>query len=157
MSPFRRPRAKHTRTELPSTRLPCTSFPHAPLGPLNLSVHFSSSLQQHMGVLYTRYVFFRILLTADGPRRAINRLHPHIQQRGHLACGREASSYLTLSATETRTKYLILSRHDLSRLRTSDEEVTRNTSSTRAKQADRAYVMMSSLFSSSLQQRMEGR
>ena len=31
---------KHTQTELPSTCLPCSSFPHAPLGPLDLPVHF---------------------------------------------------------------------------------------------------------------------
>ena len=49
---------------------------------------------------------------------------PDIQQRCHVACGHKASSYLTLSATEARIKYLILSRNDLSRLRTSDEEVT---------------------------------
>ena len=39
-SSFGRPHAKHTRTELPSTRLPCSSFLHAPLGPMDLPVHF---------------------------------------------------------------------------------------------------------------------
>ena len=36
------------------------------------------------------------------------------QQRCHLACDHEASFYLTLSATETRIKHLVLSRNDLS-------------------------------------------
>ena len=40
VSPFGRPHAKHTRTELPSTSLPCSSFPHAPLGP-DLPIRFS--------------------------------------------------------------------------------------------------------------------
>ena len=40
VSPFGRPHAKHTRTELPSTRLPCLRFPHAPPGP-DLPIRFS--------------------------------------------------------------------------------------------------------------------
>ena len=38
----------------------------------------------------------------------------HVQQRCHLVCNHEASFYLTLSATEIRIKYLVLSRNDLS-------------------------------------------
>ena len=40
-SSFGWPHAKHTQTEPPSTRLPWSSFPHAPLGPLRLRVLFS--------------------------------------------------------------------------------------------------------------------
>ena len=40
VSPFKRPHAKHIRTELPPTRLRFSSFPHVPLGPLDLPVHF---------------------------------------------------------------------------------------------------------------------
>ena len=54
VSPFGRPYAKHTRTELPSTRLPCSSFPHAPLGP-DLPVHFSKQFAAAHGVIY---IFF---------------------------------------------------------------------------------------------------
>ena len=84
----------------------------------------------------------------------------HVLQRCHLARGHEASSYLTFSATEPRIKYLILSTN--SRLRTSDEEITTINSSTWAKKVDRASylvinVIMCTLFSSSLQQHMEGR
>ena len=64
-------------------------------------------------VLYIYIYIYLYLAHGRWAQRAINRLPaPHIQQRCHLACGHEASSYLTLSATEARTIYLILSRND---------------------------------------------
>ena len=68
----------------------------------------------------------------------------HVLKCCHPACGHEASSYLTLSATGARIKYLVLLRielttpHYYSDLRGCNY----NNSSTRAKKADRAYVVM---------------
>ena len=92
---FGRPYAKHTRTELPFTRLPCSSFSHALLGPLDLRRNF----QQQMGDIFI-YILFcirPIYLNVLG--------YPsHVLQRCHPACGHEASSYLTLFATEAIIK-----------------------------------------------------
>ena len=85
--------------------------------------YFTSSLQQHMGD-----IFFRISLTADGP------------QRTRLPVPRTATSP-SWSRSQNKINNFVKKR-PLPRLRTSDE-VTMNTSSTRAKQADRGHVVMS--------------
>ena len=72
---------------------------------------FPSSLQHHMGVIYILFVS-RIRPMIKG----LNVLgyQSHVPQRCHPTCGDEASSYLTLSATEAKTKELILSKIKLS-------------------------------------------
>ena len=99
VSPFRRPHAKHTRIELPSTRLPCSSF--RPLWDLTCLYVFLSSLQQHMEVIY--------ILSVSRLRPMIKGLNvlgyqSYVLQRCHSTCGHEASSHLTLSATEAKIK-----------------------------------------------------
>ena len=96
------------RTELPSTRLPCSAlpiFPHAllGLGPLDL-FQYSGTLFEvifaaaHGGYSIYQYIYFVSRLRRVG----LNVLGylSHVPQRRHPACGHEASSHLTLSATE---------------------------------------------------------
>ena len=111
VSPFRRPHSRHTRTELPSTRLPCSSF--RPLGDLICLNAFPNSLHQHMGVIYILFVSRLRPMIKD-----LNVLgyQSHLLQCCHPTCGHEASSHLTLSATEAKIKELFLSKNRLSTL-----------------------------------------
>ena len=108
-SSFGRPHAKRTRTELPLTHLLCSSFPRAPLGPLDLPVRFFKQFAA------AHIYIYRILLMADGPQRA--RLP--VQRTAALSSclwSRSVFPCLTLSATEARKriKDLFLSRIELS-------------------------------------------
>ena len=91
-----------------------------------------------MGVMYI-YIFISCLRPIG-----LNVLgyQSHVLQRCHPTFGHEASCHLTLSATEARTKYLILSRIELSTPHYLKVISEITTSSTRAKKADRAHVVV---------------